>query len=134
MALIGPLSNLFSRQLPDNLQAANLKGAGATGLDNALADLTKLAPTGAPATTTATPTVTPTGTPSFGKIMEKMVGEVNDKMQTAASDQAKVLTGESTNLHQAMISMQEASVSFSLMTEVRNKLVDSYQELMRMQV
>jgi len=38
------------------------------------------------------------------------------------------------NLHQAMISMQEASVSFSLMVEVRNKLVESYQELMRMQI
>ncbi len=33
-----------------------------------------------------------------------------------------------------MISMQEANVSFQLMVEVRNKLLDSYQELMRMQV
>jgi flagellar hook-basal body complex protein FliE len=33
-----------------------------------------------------------------------------------------------------MISMEEASVSFQLMVEVRNKLLDSYQELMRMQI
>jgi flagellar hook-basal body complex protein FliE len=33
-----------------------------------------------------------------------------------------------------MISMEEASVSFQLMVEVRNRLLDSYQELMRMQV
>jgi flagellar hook-basal body complex protein FliE len=33
-----------------------------------------------------------------------------------------------------MISMEEASVSFQMMVEVRNKLLDSYQELMRMQV
>ena len=37
-------------------------------------------------------------------------------------------------LHQAMIAMEEASVSFQLMVEVRNKLLESYQELMRMQI
>ena len=37
-------------------------------------------------------------------------------------------------LHQAMIAMEEANVSLQLMVEVRNKLLESYQELMRMQV
>ena len=37
-------------------------------------------------------------------------------------------------MHQAMIAMEEASVSFQLMAEVRNKLLESYQELMRMQI
>ena len=37
-------------------------------------------------------------------------------------------------LHQSVIAMQEAGVAFQLMVEVRNKLVDSYQELMRMPV
>jgi flagellar hook-basal body complex protein FliE len=45
-----------------------------------------------------------------------------------------LLSGQNVSLHQAMISMQEANVSFQLMVEVRNKLLDSYQELMRMQV
>ena len=75
-----------------------------------------------------------TGNTNFGQILDHMVGEVNAKMEAGAADQAKVLSGESTNLHQAMISMQEASVAFSLMVEVRNKLVESYQEIMRMQV
>jgi flagellar hook-basal body complex protein FliE len=79
-------------------------------------------------------TVQSTGTASFGAILDHMVGDVNTKMEAGAAEQAKVLSGESTNLHQAMISMQEASVAFSLMVEVRNKLVESYQELMRMQV
>jgi flagellar hook-basal body complex protein FliE len=35
-------------------------------------------------------------------------------------------------LHQSVIAMQEASVAFNLMVQVRNKLVESYQELMRM--
>jgi len=73
-------------------------------------------------------------TSSFSTIIDRAVQEVDGKMKAAAADQNKVLTGETNNLHQAMISMQEASVAFSLMVEVRNKLVESYQELMRMQV
>lgn len=73
-------------------------------------------------------------TSSFSNVIDNAVQEVDGKMKAAESDQAKVMTGETNNLHQAMISMQEASVAFSLMVEVRNKLVDSYQELMRMQV
>jgi flagellar hook-basal body complex protein FliE len=45
-----------------------------------------------------------------------------------------VLAGEGVPLHQAVIAAEEASVSFQLMVEVRNKLLESYQELMRMQV
>jgi len=71
---------------------------------------------------------------SFSNLIERAVQEVDGKMKAAGAEQSKVLTGETNNLHQAMISMQEASLAFSLMVEVRNKLVDSYQELMRMQV
>jgi len=71
---------------------------------------------------------------SFTTLIDRAVQEVDGKMKAAAADQSKVMTGETNNLHQAMISMQEASLAFSLMVEVRNKLVESYQELMRMQV
>ena len=43
-------------------------------------------------------------------------------------------SGQNVPLHQAVISMEEASVSFQLMVEVRNRLMDSYQEIMRMQI
>jgi flagellar hook-basal body complex protein FliE len=55
-------------------------------------------------------------------------------MQAADAAKTSLLTGETSNVHQAMIAVQESNVAFSLMVEVRNKLVDSYQELMRMQV
>lgn len=71
---------------------------------------------------------------SFANFLKQAVGEVNNKMQAAELEKQRVLTGESTNLHQAIIAAQEAGVAFSLMVEVRNKLVESYQELMRMQV
>ena len=58
-----------------------------------------------------------------------------DLAPSAAGDTVNgLLSGKNVSLHQAMISMEEASVSFSLMVEVRNKLLDSYQELMRMQI
>ena len=62
------------------------------------------------------------------------MGEVNDKQAAAADAVAGLMSGKNVTLHQAMISMEEASVSFQMMVEVRNKLLDSYQELMRMQI
>ncbi|HVM59873.1 MAG TPA: flagellar hook-basal body complex protein FliE [Verrucomicrobiae bacterium] len=73
-------------------------------------------------------------TGSFSSALSRAVDEINAK-QTAASDAVNgLISGQGVSLHQAMISMQEASVSFQLMVEVRNKLLESYQELMRMQV
>ena len=72
--------------------------------------------------------------PKFASFLEQAVAEVDGKMKAADAEKTKLFTGETNNLHQAMISMQEASVAFSLMVEVRNKLVESYQEIMRMQV
>ena len=73
-------------------------------------------------------------TQSFGKAIGNFVGEVDGQIKTATAERNKVLTGETTNLHQAMIASQEASIGFSSMIELRNKLVESYQELMRSQV
>jgi flagellar hook-basal body complex protein FliE len=72
--------------------------------------------------------------PSFSQVLQDAVQEVDTKMKVADTEKAKLLTGETGNVHQAMIAVQESNVAFSLMVEVRNKLVDSYQELMRMQV
>jgi len=75
-----------------------------------------------------------TPTAGFGKIFEQLVNTVEAKQSDAANITKSVLLGQEGQLHQSVISMQEASVAFSLMVEVRNKLVESYQELMRMPV
>ena len=77
---------------------------------------------------------TQTQGPGFGKMLEGLVQSVSDKQAAAGQLSQNVLMGDGASLHQSVIAMQEASVSFSLMVQVRNKLVDSYQELMRMQV
>ena len=84
------------------------------------------------------PEITPASVPaagaSFSDALSKAVGEINAKQITASNAVNGLLSGQNVSLHQAMISMQEATLSFQLMVEVRNKLLDSYQELMRMQV
>jgi flagellar hook-basal body complex protein FliE len=71
---------------------------------------------------------------SFAGFLGQMVREVSAKQGVADAAVDGLLTGENVSLHQAMISMEEANVSFQLMVEVRNRLLDSYQELMRMQI
>jgi flagellar hook-basal body complex protein FliE len=71
---------------------------------------------------------------NFGSVLEGLVSTVSEKQATASELTKQVLLGNNDQLHQSVIAMQEASVAFSLMVEVRNKLVESYQELMRMQV
>lgn len=74
------------------------------------------------------------GAHEFGNLFTKLVDEVDSTRQAAASETQKVMLGDSGNLHSAMISLQESSLALGMMVEVRNKLVESYQELMRMPV
>lgn len=72
--------------------------------------------------------------PSFGEMLEGLVESVDGKNKMAQDQVQKIMTGESDNLHQTMIAMQEAGTAFTLLVEVRNKLTESYQQLMRMSV
>jgi flagellar hook-basal body complex protein FliE len=71
---------------------------------------------------------------SFDSILGRLVNEVNTRQWNAGEAVRGVASGDQVQLHEAVIAMEEASVSFQLMVEVRNKLLESYQELMRMQV
>ena len=71
---------------------------------------------------------------SFSDMLSHMVREVSTKQHVAGDSVNALLSGRNVRLHQTMIAMEEASVSFQLMVEVRNKLLESYQEMMRMQV
>jgi flagellar hook-basal body complex protein FliE len=81
------------------------------------------------------PAVTPgQASGGFESLLGNFVGEVGQKQAAASDAVAGLLSGKNVSLHQAMISMEEANISFQMMVEVRNKLLDSYQELMRMQI
>src|ERR1039457_1959373 len=71
---------------------------------------------------------------SFAGMLGKMVSDVNAQQNVVGQTVAALQSGQNVPLHQAVIAMEEASVSFQLMVEVRNKLLESYQEIMRMQI
>lgn len=81
----------------------------------------------------ATTSVQPSGD-SFASMLGRMVSEVNAKQNVAADAVSALQGGQNVPLHQTVIAMEEASVSFQLMVEVRNRLLESYQEIMRMQI
>jgi flagellar hook-basal body complex protein FliE len=120
MSLIGSIGNLpsaFMQRLP---------GAGAAGAADAPLPSTLRADG-----IGATPNTAPA---DFGSVIDKMVSAVDSKQREAAEVTRKVLLGDNDQLHQSVIAMQEAGVAFQLMVETRNKVVESYQELMRMPV
>ena len=70
---------------------------------------------------------------AFSQMVGKLVADVSVKQTEAGQAWQGVLSGQGVPLHQAVIASEEAAVSFQLMVEVRNKLMESFQELMRMQ-
>lgn len=71
----------------------------------------------------------------FSEKLKAAVDQVNDAQQTADKLSMQFVSEESNvDLHEVMISLQKANVSFQSMIQVRNKLVTAYQEIMNMQV
>ncbi len=70
----------------------------------------------------------------FTDILKDVVAETSKEQ--IASDKAieKLNTGEAKNIHEVMISMEKADISMRLLVQMRNKIVDAYKEVMRMQV
>lgn len=70
---------------------------------------------------------------SFKNMLTDLIEEV-DSLQKNADKSIKGLAGgENTDIHDVMIKLEEAGVAFELMMEIRNKLVDAYQQILRMQ-
>jgi flagellar hook-basal body complex protein FliE len=71
---------------------------------------------------------------SFGDLVGKAVEQLDQMQQQADTASVQVATGGDIELHTAMVTMEESSLAMQLALQVRNKVVDSYQEIMRMQV
>lgn len=68
------------------------------------------------------------------KPIEKWVDWVDNKQHIAQATTFDVLSGKSDNLHQSVLATQEAGIAFTLLLEVRNKLVEGFKELTRMSI
>ena len=71
---------------------------------------------------------------SFGDTLNQAIADVNGLQQQAGKAVEKMVTGEATDLHEVMIAVEKARTSFDLLMEIRNKTIDVYREIMRMQV
>lgn len=71
---------------------------------------------------------------SFPEVFKEMVQNANDLQQQAADIAEKFALGEVTDIHDVMIAAEEAGVALNLVMEIRNKLIEAYQEMMRMPV
>ncbi len=70
----------------------------------------------------------------FGDVLKDAISTVNELQKQSDNDIQKLMTGESQDLHTTVIAMQKADLSFQMMMQVRNKIMDAYQEIMRMQI
>ncbi|THB75549.1 MAG: flagellar hook-basal body complex protein FliE [Gammaproteobacteria bacterium] len=71
---------------------------------------------------------------SFESFMQNATQTTNDKLVDADIAVRDLALGKSQNLHEVMISLEEAKISFELMVQVRNKIVEAYQEILRMRI
>ena len=74
------------------------------------------------------------GSVSFRDVLEKSLGEVNNLQHIAEQKIQKFATGEVTDLREVMVAAEEANLAFQFTLEIRNKIVEAYQEISRLQV
>jgi len=75
------------------------------------------------------------GGADFAQVLQNSIAKVNQTQMQADQMAEKLAAGDTNqNLHEVMIALQTASVSFQEMVQVRNKLVTAYQDVMNIQV
>jgi flagellar hook-basal body complex protein FliE len=70
----------------------------------------------------------------FGNWLTSAVGRVNQQLVQADQGLRELAAGETENLHQVMIALEEARLGVQLLVQVRNRLLEAYQEVLRMQL
>lgn len=74
-----------------------------------------------------------TSTP-FSEVVQKAVNGVNEMQVQADQKSADLISGKTDDVHDVSIAMQRSKLSFELMMEIRNKLLDTYKEVSRIQM
>ncbi len=72
--------------------------------------------------------------PGFAGALREAVARVSQLQQDSGQEIQRLITGESEDLHKGLLAVQRSELAFELLMEVRNKVVQAYQEIMRIQV
>lgn len=71
---------------------------------------------------------------SFAEVLTNSIAQVNNLQHEANIAVQKLATGESKNLHETMLAVEQAELAFKKMNQIRLKVIDAYREVMRMQI
>jgi flagellar hook-basal body complex protein FliE len=74
------------------------------------------------------------GSKQFIDYLKDSVSSVDESQKKADALAVEVATGPDANLHETMLAATQAELSFNLMVQIRNKVLEAYQEVMRLQV
>ncbi len=99
-----------------------IHGIGRSGEIGRSADASKKGRTGKP------------GQPEFKDMLAGYLKDVNDMQAKADQSLKKMVAGEITDVHQVMNTVNEANTAFNMMMEIRNKVLEAYNEVMRMRL
>jgi flagellar hook-basal body complex protein FliE len=72
--------------------------------------------------------------PSFADTLKEAVGTVNTLHKESDKKAQELATGKTTNIPEVMMAAEKADLALRMMVQVRNKIIDAYQEVMKMQV
>ena len=97
-------------------------------------DITRITGPIAPRPEIPAPTATPARGASFANVLQDSLKQVNALQNEADQAIESLATGGPATLHDTMLAVEKAELSFKLMMQVRNKIVEAYQEILRMQV
>jgi len=71
---------------------------------------------------------------TFGIVIQRFVDDTNTQQLNADIQVERLATGQSDSIHETMLALTKADLSMRVFMEVRNKVIDAYQEVMRMQL
>ena len=86
----------------------------------------------APAAASADASDTTAAGPSFGQMLQGALGQVSGLQDHAAQMTTAFAQGKTGDIHSVMIASEQATMALQLTTQIRNKAIDAYQEVMRM--
>ncbi len=70
----------------------------------------------------------------FLSLLENGIKEVNQQIKASEKASMDLVSGKSSNIHETMLAVSRAEIGFNMMVQLRNKALEAYQEVMRMQV
>jgi flagellar hook-basal body complex protein FliE len=70
----------------------------------------------------------------FGRVVSEGLQGLNEQLKTSEADLQRLAVGEAPNLHEVMTRLEETRIAFQLMLQVRNRMLEAYQDVMKMQI